>query len=184
MEITQKLNAEQQKLVADNHNLIYGYAHKKKLDLDEYYGLLALGLCRAAIKFDSSKSSFQTFAYMCMASVVNAYHRTSKNAKHKQNTDIKLVFLDAENNTENGCATVSEFTVSDHSTISEMCEGNIMADILLSLLDDKEREIAQLKMEGLSNSQVGKRLGCSDVNVNYYIKKIRAKWNRYYRSAS
>ena len=46
-----QLTPEQQKLVTDNHNLIYSLANAKNIDLDEYYDVLAIGLCKAAITF-------------------------------------------------------------------------------------------------------------------------------------
>ena len=37
----------EQQLVTDNHTLIYGFTNRYKLDLEEYYGILALALCKA-----------------------------------------------------------------------------------------------------------------------------------------
>ena len=61
-----QLTPEQQKLVTDNHNLIYSLANAKNIDLDEYYDVLAIGLCKAAITFDETKSKFSTYVYACM----------------------------------------------------------------------------------------------------------------------
>ena len=36
-----QLTKEQQELVEKNHNLIYGFANKNKLNIEEYYGILA-----------------------------------------------------------------------------------------------------------------------------------------------
>jgi DNA-directed RNA polymerase specialized sigma subunit len=112
----QKLNAEQKQLVADNHNLIYGYAHKKKLDLDEYYDILALGLCRAALSFDSNKSSFQTYAYMIMGSEVNAHRRFKVQSKRTLDKSVKEVRLDDpvdyEDNDKDTYSTIGEFKIN------------------------------------------------------------------------
>ena len=61
-----KLNDEQRKLVADNHKLIYFYAHKHNVDVDEYYDLLALALCQAAYNYDKTKGAFSTIAIRTM----------------------------------------------------------------------------------------------------------------------
>ena len=60
------LSQEQQKLVADNHNLIYSFARKHKIDVGEYYDVLALGLCKAAMYHDGVSGKFSTLAYQSM----------------------------------------------------------------------------------------------------------------------
>ena len=51
-----KLTEEQKKLVEDNHNLIYGYCHRYNLNVEEYYGDLAVTLCEAAQTYKEEKS--------------------------------------------------------------------------------------------------------------------------------
>ena len=43
------LTKEQKELVENNHKLIYYYIHKNGLSVDEYYDILAIGLCKAAL---------------------------------------------------------------------------------------------------------------------------------------
>ena len=42
------LNEQQRKLAEENHNLIYKFASIKHADLEEFYGVFAIGLCYAA----------------------------------------------------------------------------------------------------------------------------------------
>lgn len=60
------LTPQQKKLVEDNHNLIYSLAYKKNINLDEFYGDLAIGLCKAALAFDENRGKFSTLAYTSM----------------------------------------------------------------------------------------------------------------------
>ena len=69
-----RMTDEQRKMVEQNHNLIYDFLYKQNLDTEEYYDIAAIGLCEAAIKYDSKRSKFSTFAYRCMKSEVNHYH--------------------------------------------------------------------------------------------------------------
>ena len=70
-----KLTDDQRKLVEKNHNLIYTFARKYKINLDEYYGLLAIGLCIAARIYDPNKGlAFSTLAYQCMRNQYFNYH--------------------------------------------------------------------------------------------------------------
>ena len=68
------LTSTQQKMVEENHNLIYGMAHKYKINLDEYYDVLAIGLCKAAMTFDETKDSFQLLHMLpCLMSIMRYY---------------------------------------------------------------------------------------------------------------
>lgn len=65
-----KLNKEQQKLVSDNHDLIYRFLNVRRLSMDaveDWYGAAAVGLCKAAYIYDSkSGCDFETLAYIAM----------------------------------------------------------------------------------------------------------------------
>lgn len=65
-----KLTTEQQQLVTDNHNLIYHLMNKFNLsdnDVEDWYGICAIGLCNAALLFDSTKNfKFSTYACVCI----------------------------------------------------------------------------------------------------------------------
>lgn len=53
------LTKEERKLVENNHDLIYMMADCLELDVDEYYGLLAIGLCHAAQKYKTRKRAYE-----------------------------------------------------------------------------------------------------------------------------
>lgn len=176
----QKLNTKQQQLISENHNLIYGFAHKRKLNLDEYYDILALALCRAALSYDLHKSSFQTYAYMIMGSEVNAYQRALIKPKRKLDKSIKEIRLDEPIKGYSGDSSTGEYIIHPSIPLSEMCEGKIMAEKMLSVLSNKEQKIVMGKKEGLTNYEIGKQLKCSAQNIDYYIRKIRRKWVKHF----
>lgn len=74
-----KLNDEQRKLVEQNHNLIYSAMRKfgiRRQDFDDYYGFAAIGLCKAAIDYDKTRSkSFSTYAYLCIQNEIMVYNK-------------------------------------------------------------------------------------------------------------
>ena len=71
------LNDKQQKLVENNHNLIYYYAHEHNISIDDHYDVLALALCKAAYNYNSKKGSFSTFAIKCMKNeVLQVYEKS------------------------------------------------------------------------------------------------------------
>lgn len=59
-----------QKLVEDNHKLIYGFMHKYHLS-EDWYGELAVGLCKAARVYDESMGvKFSSLAYRSMKNMM------------------------------------------------------------------------------------------------------------------
>lgn len=64
------MTKEQEKLIIENHSLIYAYMWKHNMyldDVEDWYGLCAIGLCTAALHFDESRGlQFSTLAYICM----------------------------------------------------------------------------------------------------------------------
>ena len=77
-----QLNKTQQKLVEDNHNLIYSFMNKNKLSFDaveDWYGTCAVGLCKAALIFNPNKNiAFSTLAYVCMANEMKLVFRSQE----------------------------------------------------------------------------------------------------------
>lgn len=71
------LTYDEQKLVEDNHGLIYLVADCMDLDIDEYYGLLAIALCHAAQKYKLRKRAydFSEFAKITMIREYFIYER-------------------------------------------------------------------------------------------------------------
>lgn len=75
-----QLNSEQQKLVEDNHNLIYSFMNRNKLSLnavEDWYGTCAVALCKAALTFNPNKKiAFSTLAYVCMSNEMKMVFRS------------------------------------------------------------------------------------------------------------
>lgn len=76
-----KITEEQKKIVEDNHNLIYSFLREYKLPIDEWYGLAAIGLCKAAMSYDNNLSKFSVYAYTCMFTAVYSEKRKEKLSK-------------------------------------------------------------------------------------------------------
>lgn len=84
------LTPEQQKLVEDNHNLIYHILRKMNLSDDEFYGIAAIGLCKAAMSYGkSNKVVFSTYAHHVMhAEIKNEFIRLG--AKKRTGDTVSL----------------------------------------------------------------------------------------------
>lgn len=172
------LTKEQQDLVEENHNLIYGFAKKKNLDIDEYYDILAIGLCNAAIIYNNEKGNFSTLAFTCMETIL--YHQwRHEHRKTAIPNEIILSYdvkMDGEDS-DNKNSFLDSFASKD--CIYDTVEGKIMKDALLNILTEKERKIVELLDSGLDTVQIAILRGCSKQNISHYVKKIRKKITDY-----
>ena len=64
---------EQRKMAEQNHNLIYGFLNNNNLDEEEYYGMAAIGLCKAVMSYDHKRGKLSTLANKCMKNEIIRY---------------------------------------------------------------------------------------------------------------
>lgn len=165
----------EQQLVTDNYNLIYGFANRYKLDLEEYYGILALALCKAVRHYDKTKGNFSTIVYAFMLNAVRNH------IKIKNRYKISLVYLDADytdSNDDN--ENLLDVIMSDNINPDDKVEGKEISQILLAMLSDREKQIVIDRVNGLSEEQIAIKMGCTQQNIHAWIQKIRGKWNKFY----
>ena len=122
----------EQKLAEDNHNLIYDFAKKKNLVVEDYYGLLAIGLCNAATSYSSDdNNTFSTYAYSCMQNVINNYWKSISRKKiiPKENILSYNAITDSEGN-----ESFAEIFADSKSVIDDTIE-NMYCKYFLSYLN-------------------------------------------------
>lgn len=148
----------QQTLVEENHNLIYSFLAQMRLTTEEYYGLAAIGLCKAAQAYQAGTSSFSTYAYRCMYNEIISYWRKNKKKQQLELFSLdEYAFLDA-------C--VKETHVSMPET--SMIEGVQLSQALDSLPRQKQK-IVVLSLSGYSCKEIAVQLGYS----TGYVQKMR-----------
>ena len=82
------LTEEQKRMVEENHTLIYWYCHKYNLDIEEYYGLFAIELCRAVQLYDPTKSKISTYITQASWNKHVNYDKGKNRNKRKANENI------------------------------------------------------------------------------------------------
>lgn len=172
-----KLTDKQKEMVAQNHDLIYSYAHQNNLALDEYYDVLAIGLCNAAKAFDEDKGTFSTIAYTCMKNEVSRYWRSR--LKKSSVPDEYVVSYDCQNTNDDGFdgrAFLESF--SDYESYNDMMY-SIISEDFGSKLTDKEAFIYKLLLNGVSQVEIADRVGLKNTTINYYVNQIRNKLINY-----
>lgn len=155
----------------DNHNLIYSFLQKYKLSVDDYYGLAAIGLCKAGLTFDVTKSNFSTYAYKCMFNVVMPELR--KKTQAKTIPDYQIVYYQAELNDNNGGDTASfmNYIPSKENVEDDVIYGLIF-DEYISKLKERDMKIFTLSMDGYNQEEIAKEIGCSKQLISKTKKKL------------
>lgn len=176
------LTNEQQKLVEVNHNLIYKFANKENLAIDEYYDILAIGLCRAAIGFEESKGKFSTFAFHCMKNELCMYWRHGQRQSAIPDNMVLsygATISNSDNDSEGSYGNTFLDYFADKNFTDEIVISEIMSNVLLDVLNEKEKRIVELLVDGFNQTDIANKLNCSRQNVNHYIKQINKKWSAY-----
>lgn len=171
-----KMTDEQRKLVENNHSLIYGYLNKKGLESDEFYDLAAIGLCNAAMTYDSSKGVFSTYAFACIdREVMN--HCVYMNRKKIIPSDMILSYdISADEDFKESCI---DTLIDDEFDEIEYSTENMAFEDFITTLKDREILIIKYLKDGLTQQEIAKELNRSQQAVFLNIKNIREKWNIY-----
>lgn len=163
-----QLNDEQRKLVADNHNLIYQYLIDNNLPQDEYYDIAAIGLCKAALEYDTSKGAFSTYVYRAIKNNISRDKVTEKRhtvsamsynvtaSVHGEETDVEYIetFLsntDVEN--ENVTKTFFKWFIE-----------------YMSL---RELQIMYCKSKNMTDREIGKKYNVTHAAISSVWRRIK-----------
>ncbi|MBR5604241.1 MAG: sigma-70 family RNA polymerase sigma factor [Bacteroidales bacterium] len=168
----QPLTKEQQELVEKNHNLIYEFAKKKNLVVDEYYGILAIGLCKAASAYDESRGKFSTIAYCCMNNILNEHYRHI--SKQCAIPEDKILSYDVQLGDEDIDGSYIDI-IADDCCVQDIVFNNIMTECIMDKLNNNEKTVATYLINGLKQSEIAATIGCSRQNVGHYVQQIRKK---------
>jgi RNA polymerase sigma factor (sigma-70 family) len=155
---------KKQQLIEDNMGLVYHLVSKEYptyLQDEDIIQCGMLGLCKAAEKWDESKSKFSTFALICIRSEIQMEFR--KRAKHQGILSLDYELEDGEGGT---------FTFGD-TIAGDEDVSYIDIGIDLNRLNEKERKIAELLLTGTSQLDIATQLGVSTATVCRTVRKIR-----------
>lgn len=149
------LTIEQQATVAKNHNLIYAYAHRRGLDIEEWYGVLAIELCLAVENLDTTRSTLSTYFNLRATSIVNKEYQRSLAQKNTCNGLYEL------NNELHSDKHVNEWDIADLSIE------------LNDLVDADESGILELRRAGYLQTEIAEKLNVTQAKVSRTIRKFK-----------
>lgn len=169
------LNSNQQQLVADNHGLIAGYAKTHNLDLEDWYGVLAIGLCKAAFHYDESKGTvFSTLAFKCMNNMVWMTYQSNKN---KIENVEEILSLDFESTDSDGNSCYLGDLIPDTNANTEKCViEKITIENFKASLSEREKYIINMLSEGCKPIEIAKCLGISRQRCSVLIDRLRKRY--------
>lgn len=139
-----RLTDEQRDVVEKNHSLIYWYANYRHLDLEEWYDLLAIELCKTVIGYDKTIGSITTYYKL------RCDNLTRKEYKRQH----------AKKNFHNGLCVLQDNFHIDYD-LQNMIELN-------DLLKD---DVIRLKYEGYTQNEIGEKLGLSQGYISKILAK-------------
>ena len=151
-----------QKLIEDNMNLVYSLVSKEYptyINDEDIIQSGMLGLCKAAEKWDESKSQFSTFAWRCIRNEIAMEFR--RRAKHQG-----VLSLDYETtDDEGGRTTFGDCVVGE--------EDIVYIDTDVKSITAREKQVFDLCATGLSQVDVANKLGVSKQYVWKVMRKVR-----------
>lgn len=164
-----RLTEEQKIIVEKNHNLIYHFCHKYNLNIDSYYDVFAISLCKAAINYDSSRGTrFSTFAIHIMYNDLKCTYRENT---RKGKKDVKFTSLDSLILNHHG----EDFTLNDVLSTELNAQDEIILTDFKNIWDDKEKQIVKLLYQGYTQKEIGRILNYSQSQISKYIKRMKEK---------
>lgn len=167
-----QLTVAQAEMVEKNHKLIYGFLKKRNLSEDDWYGVAALGLCKAAMAFKPDRGAkFSVLAYTCMDNEVRMEMR-----KDRKLVPV-VVSLDDECSSLNGddCGTVAD-KIADTEDFRRSVEIRMAIDQAMQTQSDRNREISELYfLENCRQESIALGYGISRSYVSRIVTKFAKK---------
>lgn len=163
-----RLTEEQSLVVEENHNLIYGYAHRRGLDVEEWYGDLAVVLCEVVITHDPAKSALSTLFYNASDNMLNSSYRATNAAKRQP---MDLLSLDYDYADDEGSFTLMDVIIP---TGQESLDDILFTkDKYKHIFEGPYGEIVEMRSDGYTQEAIASTLGYSQQYVSEILREIR-----------
>jgi len=167
-----KLTEEQRKMVEVNHNLIYSYCNTNHLDLDEWYGVCAVQLCKAVRSHDGHRGVLSTLFYaMCDNLVKYTYRKTT--ALKRQNEGVLSLEYEYGNGTDN-IYTLEDTIIPRLDTDVEDVVANKI--LLEQMFEGEYGDIIRLKYEGYTQTEISKILEVGQSTISKALTQAKGRY--------
>ena len=165
----QVLTNQQRKFAEEHHQLIYGFLHAFRLPCEEWYGVAAIGYCKAVARYEPEQGwSFTTFAYRVMLNDVRMEMRKAR--AHKR----RALILSLQSELCEG------FTLEDTLGYEQQFiddEPHTAAKDFINSMNPEQRFILSLLADGVAQGDIAKEMGVTRGCVTKQVKAIREKFD-------
>lgn len=163
------LSKKQQEFVEKNHNLIYKAINKYNLNIDDFYGIAAIGLCKAALTFDESKGfKFSTYAMTVIDNAIKQEFKRNEKERKVIIDSLETVILVGENG--------EELTLGDtiqSPRFEDASNASVDINRLLKKLTVQELNVILRLLRGMKQSDIAVEIGVSRSRVHLIMKAIK-----------
>lgn len=178
-EVDNKLTPEQIKLVEDNHSLIFYILRKHNIKYDdEWYGVLAIALCKAALRFKPELGyKFVTYAYHTLEGAYKNQVRYLLGDINCFNTKaLSIDSLTTENGTAFGFDTIfADITMKDF--VDDVIFRDMLEYVRNNIKSDKKKKIFELFLSNLAPKEIAEIM-----HVSYqYVYRIQKEFYELYQ---
>lgn len=156
--------------------MIYSFLYKYHLDVEEWYDIAAIGLCKAANTYNNDKSKFSTYAYKCMYTTI-IMEKRKENAMRTipQNQIVYYENQVNESSKYNDTSTFLNYIPSKQDIENETISALSLENIENELVGNKKKVFLLLR-EGYTQCEISKIIGISKQRVSKIKQEITEKY--------
>lgn len=163
------LTNKQSEFAEEHHTLIYAFLRDFHLSVEEWYGVAAIGFCKAVMRYEPERGGkFTTFAYRVMLNDIRQEMRKARADKRR----AVLVSLHSELSE----GFTLEETIGYEPLFMEDEPYNAALEFLCSL-DMRQRIIIAFLAAGTTQGDIAKRMNVSRGQVTRHVKALREKYD-------
>lgn len=146
------------------------------MDVEEWYDLAAIGLCKAANTYNNDKSEFSTYAYKCMYTTI-IMEKRKENAMRTipQNQIVYYENQVNESSKDNDTSTFLNYIPSKQDIENEIISALSLENIENELVGNKKKVFLLLR-EGYTQCEISKIIGISKQRVSKIKQEITEKY--------
>lgn len=168
------LTPQQQAYAEEHHNLIYSFLKRYRFNIDEWYGVAALGFCKAVVRFEPSrKKAFSSFAYTVMLNDVRQVMRKERNAPQTVSIEAPL---GGDLRIEDTLGYEQDFTIP--------VTAKLLKQYIATVHPHQHRKIFLLSIEGWKQREIADEMGFSQSYVSRILSRVRRGFRAYYEKHS
>ena len=161
------MTESQRRLAADNHGMIYKVLNDLELPDEDYYGIAAIGLCKAAMAYQPGTYKFSTCAYKCIYNEVKTAQRLAHYPKRRYDGQwVSYNELSPE-----GTELIETFESGADPEKDAII--SVLAQQLVKCLRPREIEIARMLASGMGRREVAALLGISRQRIGQILDRAR-----------